>query len=72
MVSFPAAILSELQHHLNTYSLNGPDGWVLSTSTGSRGTAETSTRNPLAGGPQQIGLSNLHLHDVATQGNAGR
>jgi hypothetical protein len=28
MVSFPAAILPELQHHLDTYSLDGPYGWV--------------------------------------------
>jgi integrase len=29
MVSFPAAILPELQHHLDIYSLDGPDGWVF-------------------------------------------
>jgi hypothetical protein len=29
MVSFPAAMLPELQHHLDTYSLDGPDGMVF-------------------------------------------
>jgi integrase len=29
MVSFPPAILRELQHHLDTYSLDGPDGLVF-------------------------------------------
>jgi integrase len=28
MVSFPAAILPELQHHLDTHSIDGPDGLV--------------------------------------------
>jgi hypothetical protein len=49
MVSFPAAILPELQHHLDTYSLDGPDGWCLSTSTGSRGIAETSIAQSAGG-----------------------
>ena len=50
MVSFPAAILPELQHHLDTYiSSMARTGWSLSTSTGSRGIAETSIRS-LAGG----------------------
>jgi hypothetical protein len=29
MVSLPAAILPELQHHLDTYSIDGPDGLVF-------------------------------------------
>jgi integrase len=49
MVSFPAAILPELQHHLDTYSLDGPDGWVFVT--GSRGTAETSIAQAAGGRP---------------------
>jgi hypothetical protein len=28
MVSFPSAILPELQHHLDTHSIDGPDGLV--------------------------------------------
>ena len=43
MVSFPAAILPELQHHLDTHSLDGPDGLVfVNEGTGSRGIAEPS------------------------------
>ena len=70
MVSFPAAILSELQHHLDTYSLNGPDGWVFVNEHGQpwhRGNFNRAVRWREA--REQIGLPNLHLHDLRHTGN---
>jgi integrase len=70
MVSFPAAILSELQHHLDTYTLNGPDGWVFVNEHGQpwhRGNFNRAVRWREA--REQIGLPNLHLHDLRHTGN---
>jgi integrase len=70
MVSFPAAILPELQHHLDTYSLDGPDGWVFVSEHGQpwpRGTLNRAVRWREA--REQIGLPNLHFHDLRHTGN---
>jgi integrase len=50
-VSFPAGILPDLPHHLDTYSLEAQTAWCLSTSTGSRGIAETSIPQSVGGRP---------------------
>ena len=47
MVSFPGAILPELQHHPDTYSLDGPDGLVFVNEHGQpwhRGNFNTAVR----------------------------
>ena len=59
MVSFPAAILPELQHHLDTYSLDGPDGLVFANEHGQpwhRGNFNTAVRWREA--RQRIGVPN--------------
>jgi hypothetical protein len=66
-VSFPAAILPELQHHLDTYSLDGPDGLVFVNEHGQpwhRGNFNAAVRRREA--REQIGVPNLHLHDLLT------
>jgi hypothetical protein len=40
----PGGHLPELQHHLDTYSIDGPDGLVFVNEHVSRGIAETSIR----------------------------
>jgi integrase len=70
MVSFPAAILPELQHHLDTYSLDGPDGLVFVNEHGqpwNRGNFNPAVRWREA--REQIGVPNLHLHDLRHTGN---
>lgn len=70
MVSFPAAILPELQHHLDTYSLDGPDGLVFVNEHGQpwhRGNFNAAVRRREA--REQIGVPNLHLHDLRHTGN---
>ncbi|HEY6687011.1 MAG TPA: hypothetical protein VI094_12475 [Propionibacteriaceae bacterium] len=65
MVSFPAGILPELQHHLDTYSLDGPDGLVFVNEHGRpwhRGNFDPAVRWREA--REQIGVPNLHLHDL--------
>lgn len=68
MVSFPTAILPELQHDLDTYSLDGPDGLVFVNEHGQpwhRGNFNPAVRWREA--REQIGVPNLHLHDLATR-----
>ena len=70
MVSFPAGILSELQHHLDTTPPTAVTVWCSSMSTANRGGAETSIRT--VGWRQaceQIGVPGLHLHDLRHTGN---
>jgi integrase len=70
MVSFPAAILPELQHHLDTYSLDGPGGLVFVNEHGQpwhRGNFNPAVRWREA--REQIGVPNLHLHDLRHTGN---
>jgi integrase len=70
MVSFPAAILPELQHHLDTYSLDGPDGLVFVNERGqpwNRGNFNRAVRWRKA--RKQIGVPDLHLHDLRHTGN---
>ena len=70
MVSFPAAILPELQHHLNTYTLDGSDGLIFVNEHGQPW--HRGNFNPAVGRRQareQIGVPNLHLHDLRHTGN---
>jgi Phage integrase family len=70
MVSFPGAILPELQHHLDTYSLDGPDGLVFVNEHGQpwhRGNFNTAVRWREV--RERIGVPNLHLHDLRHTGN---
>jgi integrase len=70
MVSFPAAILPELQQHLDTYALDGPDGLVFVNEHGQpwhRGNFNPAVRWREA--REQIGVPNLHLHDLRHTGN---
>ena len=69
-VSFPAGILPELQRHLDTYSLDGPDGLVFVNEHGQPW--HRGNFNPAVGWRQareQIGVPNLHLHDLRHTGN---
>jgi integrase len=70
MVSFPVAILPELQHHLDTYSIDGPKGLVFVNEHGQpwhRGNFNPAVRWREA--REQIGVPNLHLHDLRHTGN---
>ena len=70
MVSFPAAILPELRHHLDTYSVDGPDGLVFANEHGQpwhRGNFNPAVRWREV--REQIGVPNLHLHDLRHTGN---
>jgi Phage integrase family len=69
-ISFPAAILPELQHHLDAYSLDGP-GWLVFVNEHGqpwhRGNFNPAVRWRAA--REQIGVPNLHLHDLRHTGN---
>ena len=60
-----SAPVPELQHHLDTYSLDGPDGLVFVNEHGHpwhRGNFNPAVRWRDA--REQIGIPNLHLHDL--------
>ena len=62
--------MPELQHHLDTYSLDGPDGLVFVNEHGqpwNRGNFNPAVRWREA--REQIGVPNLHLHDLRHTGN---
>ena len=70
MVSFPAGILPELQHHLDTYSADGADGLVFVNEHGEPW--RRGNFNPAVGwraACEQIGVPDLHLHDLRHTGN---
>lgn len=70
VVSFPAAILPELQHHLDTYSGHGSDGLVFPNEHGKpfqRGNFDKAV--PWAAIREQLGVPGLHLHDLRHTGN---
>jgi integrase len=70
MVSFPASILPELRHHLDTYSIDGPEGLVFVNEHGQpwhRGNFNPAGRWREA--REQTGVPNLHLHDLRHTGN---
>jgi integrase len=70
MVSFPAAILPELQQHLDTYALDGPDGLVFVNERGQpwhRGNFNPAVHWRDA--RKRIGVPNLHLQDLRHTGN---
>jgi len=69
-VSFPAGILPELQHHLATFSISGPDGLVSVNEHGQpwrRGNFNPAVRWREA--CTEIGVPDLHLHDLRHTGN---
>ena len=70
MVSFPAGILPELEHHLATYSAPGPEALVFSNEQGRphrRGNFNHAV--PWRQACLQIGVPDLHLHDLRHTGN---
>lgn len=70
MVSFPIGILPELEQHLATYSGPAPDSLVFSNEHGQphrRGNFNHAV--PWRQACQQIGVPNLHLHDLRHTGN---
>lgn len=70
VVSFPAAILPELQHHLDTYAGPGSGGLVFPNEHGQpywRGNFNKAV--PWVAIRERLGVPGLHLHDLRHTGN---
>ena len=70
VVSFPAAILPELMHHLETFAAPGLDGLVFPNEHGQpflRGNFNKAV--PWSDIARELGVSALHLHDLRHTGN---
>jgi integrase len=70
VVSFPAAIMPELVHHLETFAAPGLDGLVFPNEHGQpflRGNFAKAV--PWSDIRQQLGVPELHLHDLRHTGN---
>ena len=69
MVSFPAAILPELQHDLDTYSLDGRMDGVCQRTRAAVASRKLQCGSRLAGASRADWSPNLHLHDLRHSGN---